>query len=280
MRPVNIARLHKSLVECYSLSDLRLVSAAVGAPPDDIVTPGRTLAEAATELIAWCQRRGMEDGLLQYVTNDPTLLNHPAVAALRGAGEHDSLDLLPPVSTSERVRARDIAPEGIVTIFFSDIEGFSSWTKKRSEAAAKKLLDKHNELMRRCIDEYKGYEVKTIGDSFMVTFPQASPAVLCALSCQAALRLWTAANVYDPIWIRVGMATGSVTVDAGDYSGDAVNTAARIAALAKGGETLVSKNTKDLVGRSLAVRFVDNGSHSLKGLKRKHRLFFAELPTH
>ena len=79
------------------------------------------------------------------------------------------------------------APAGHVTIVFTDIEDSSRMTLALRETYREKLLPEHNLRMRAAVAAHNGYVVKTIGDSFMLTFAQASDAVNCARAIQAAI---------------------------------------------------------------------------------------------
>ena len=75
--------------------------------------------------------------------------------------------------------------------------------------------------------------------------------------------------------VRAGLHTGECEVADGNIAGIAVHTGARVAALADGGEVLVSSTVKDLVAGS-GLRFGDRGSHSLKGVPGDWRIFAVE----
>ena len=79
-----------------------------------------------------------------------------------------------------------IAPTGKVTLIFTDIQGSTNiW--EQQPAAMTLSLTAHNKLIRSCISRYHGYEVKTIGDAFMVAFSEPRFAVGCSLAIQLKL---------------------------------------------------------------------------------------------
>eukprot|EP01065_Artemidia_motanka_P044610 TRINITY_DN6379_c1_g1_i3.p1 TRINITY_DN6379_c1_g1~~TRINITY_DN6379_c1_g1_i3.p1 ORF type:complete len:1578 (+),score=503.47 TRINITY_DN6379_c1_g1_i3:316-5049(+) len=78
------------------------------------------------------------------------------------------------------------APTGAVTLAFTDIQG-STKLWEMCPGAMRQSLHTHNTLMRSCIQHYLGYEVKTVGDAFMITFCESKYAVACALSMQLEL---------------------------------------------------------------------------------------------
>src|SRR5439155_12578703 len=75
---------------------------------------------------------------------------------------------------------RASAPDGTVTLLFSDIEGSSRLTERLGDDRWMDLLGIHNTIVRAQLDEHGGYEVKSQGDGFMVAFPTARQAVMCA----------------------------------------------------------------------------------------------------
>ena len=77
-------------------------------------------------------------------------------------------------------------PEGTVTLVFTDVQSSTDQWEKRPEAMAESLA-MHNALMREAIGEFKGYEVKTEGDAFMVAFASAELAVQWCMEVQMRL---------------------------------------------------------------------------------------------
>ena len=78
--------------------------------------------------------------------------------------------------------------------------------------------------------------------------------------------------------VRSGLHTGEIEIKDDEVGGIAVNVAARIAALAEGGQVLVSSTVRDLVAGS-ELSFRDHGSHALKGLPEQLRLFALQEPN-
>ena len=111
------------------------------------------------------------------------------------------------------------------------------------------LLDAHDRIVRREIDRFRGREIKTLGDGFLVTFDGPARAVRCASEITEALR---SVNLD----VRSGVHTGEVDIKGEDIGGIAVNIAARIAALADSGQVMVSRTVRDLVAGS-NIRFED-----------------------
>jgi class 3 adenylate cyclase len=159
-----------------------------------------------------------------------------------------------------------------VTLFFSDIRGFTEYTEQHGDEAAFRVLQNHNSIVRRQVELFGGHVVKTQGDSFMVTFGTARAAIQCAVAVQRAL---AAASQEDPggIALGIGINTGEPIQEGGDFFGSPVNLAARICAKAGPGQVLVSETTRFVAGRLEAADFVDRGLHELKGFQELQRLY-------
>jgi len=112
---------------------------------------------------------------------------------------------------------------------------------------------------------FRGHEVKTLGDGFMATFDGPARAVRCAAAISDSVRPLGIA-------VRSGLHTGEIELKRDDVAGIAVHIAARVAAKAKAGETVVSSTVRDLVAGS-GLRFQDRGIHALKGLPEEVHLY-------
>jgi predicted ATPase/class 3 adenylate cyclase len=168
---------------------------------------------------------------------------------------------------------RRMLPTGTVTFLVSDMEGSTRLVQDLGPAAFTQVLDLHNAILRGAFSNHGGVERGTQGDSFLVMFPQAPAAAEAAAEAQAALA--TAAWAGDaPVRVRMGLHTGTGTLGGDDYVSVDVNRAARIAALAHGGQVLVSDATRALVEGALpaGVSIRQLGEFELKDLARPERL--------
>jgi class 3 adenylate cyclase len=160
----------------------------------------------------------------------------------------------------------EVEPDRVLaTVLFTDIVGS---TKKASELGDRRwqsLLDQHDQILRAQIEKFRGREVKALGDGFLATFDGPARAVRCATNMIESVRPLD-------LQVRSGVHTGEVEVKGDDITGIAVHIAARIAALASGGQVLVSSTVRDLVAGS-NIRFVEQGAHALKGIPEALRLF-------
>jgi class 3 adenylate cyclase len=163
------------------------------------------------------------------------------------------------------------APDGTVTIFFSDIEDSTTLNERLGDAKWMELLHEHHEIVRREKGLHRGFEVKTIGDAFMLAFPSAREALRCAINIQRALaqRNTTARH---PIQVRIGLHTGEFVKEDEDFLGRHVNFAARVGSKAKPGEILVSSLLREIVEPSGEFVFDARKPETLKGFAGKHKL--------
>ena len=172
----------------------------------------------------------------------------------------------------QAVRAR-VAPEGTVTILFSDVEGFTSLTERIGDYRANELLREHYVIVRAELEQHGGFEVKVHGDGFMVAFSSASRALRCARAIQRAQRDWNDAHPDTAMRLRMGLHTGEAIRDADDFIGTTVNLASRIASSARGDEILVSALVRELCASTGEFEFDGGAEVELRGLSQPHRVY-------
>lgn len=165
--------------------------------------------------------------------------------------------------------------EGRVTLFFSDIEDSTPLNERLGDDTWVRVLAAHDTLVRSRVDRYRGQVVKTSGDGFMVAFRDAEAACRAALGVQKDLRrtLDPMLRVVAPLRVRIGVHTGTVISRDGDYFGRNVAMAARVGALATGGEVLATAAVADALDDDAAVELVEMGEVELKGLPGSHLVF-------
>lgn len=162
--------------------------------------------------------------------------------------------------------------DGTVTLFFSDIEDSTPLNERLGDATWVRVLAAHDSLVRGRIERYRGQVVKTSGDGFMAAFRDAEAACRAAVGIQKDLRrtLDPMLRVVAPIRVRIGIHTGTVITKGGDYFGRNVAMAARVGALATGGEILASAAVHDALEDDAEVQLVEMGEVELKGLPGQH----------
>jgi class 3 adenylate cyclase len=155
----------------------------------------------------------------------------------------------------------------LATVLFVDMVASTERAAELGDRRWRDLLDSFRTAVRKQLHVFRGHEINTRGDDFLVTFDGPARAVRCALAIS------TAATQVG-IAVRAGLHTGEVEVMSDDIAGIAVHIGARIAALAEPGEVLVSRTVVDLVAGS-GIAFADRDEHHLKGIPGTWRLFQA-----
>jgi class 3 adenylate cyclase len=173
-------------------------------------------------------------------------------------------------------------PTGTVTFLFTDIEG-STQLLKQLRARYGDVLAEHRRIVRAAAFEYGGAEVDNQGDSFLFAFRRADEAARAAIDAQRALgsHEWPEAT---EVRVRMGIHTAEPSASDEGYYGLGVHRAARVMAVAHGGQILVSLAASsvledaDLDGAQLR----ELGEYWLKDLDRPERirqLDIADLPS-
>jgi class 3 adenylate cyclase len=155
----------------------------------------------------------------------------------------------------------------LATVLFTDIVGSSEMAVRLGDERWRHTLQGHQAAMRRLLSAYGGREIDSAGDGFLAAFDGPGRAIKCALAAVAA-------EQEAGLVIRAGVHTGECEVLGDKLSGVAVHIGARIAALAAGGEVLVSRTVKDLVAGS-RIELQARGSASLKGIPGQMDIYAA-----
>lgn len=153
----------------------------------------------------------------------------------------------------------------LVTVMFTDIVGSTQQAVALGDERWREALDTHHAIVREQIRHFRGREIDTAGDGFLAAFDGPARAVRCAAAVIQAVRDLN-------LEVRAGLHTGECDLFGDKLSGIAVHIGARVAALARAGEILVSSTVKDLVAGS-GLLFEDRGFQSLKGLPDEWRLY-------
>lgn len=172
-------------------------------------------------------------------------------------------------------------PVGTVTLVLSDLEGsVRLWEQDRQAMATS--VERVDSMVRSLAVRHEG--VRPVeqgeGDSFVLAFSRPSAAVAFALAFQREVETEAWPGGLD-LGFRLGVHTGEIELrDEGNYAGPTVNRCARIRDLGRGGQTLVSQPTRDLVLDSLPDGSVleDLGSQVLRDLGRPERVYWLRHP--
>jgi eukaryotic-like serine/threonine-protein kinase len=163
------------------------------------------------------------------------------------------------------------APDGTVTLVFSDMEGFTEMTERLGDEAAHKVIRDHNAIVREQLKTHGGYEVELQGDGFLLAFSRAGDALRCAIGIQRACASYNAGHAERSIRVRIGLHTGEPIKEGDRFFGMSVIIAARVAAQARGGEILVSSAVRELTDGD--ARFGAGRDVELKGISATRRVF-------
>jgi eukaryotic-like serine/threonine-protein kinase len=190
-----------------------------------------------------------------------------------GAG---SLDAIAAAGAAEwHALGAHTAPDGTLTILFSDVVESTALFEELGDLRAKAILDEHNAIVRHHVAIQRGVEIKSTGDGFMVVFSSARRALLCAIGIQRSLAANAERESAPAVRVRIGLHVGEPVNVSTDLSGKAVIVAARIASTAGGGEILVSSTVRELTESAGDLRFREAGEVELKGLSGTFHLYRA-----
>ena len=170
----------------------------------------------------------------------------------------------------EGAQQRRVPDTVLATVLFTDLVDSTQRAAALGDHAWRVLLERHNELVRRELERFRGVELDTAGDGFFASFDGPARAISCA---RAVAEQVSSLGLN----VRAGIHTGECERVGQKLTGLAVSVGARVASAAQAGEVLVSSTVKDLVAGS-GFRFEDRGEHELKGVPDQWRIF-AVLPS-
>jgi len=151
---------------------------------------------------------------------------------------------------------------------FADIAGFTALTEAHGDEQAVQLVDDFAAVVQAELPTVGGEYVKTVGDALMLRVPDPGDAI--------RLGLWITRNAmggHQAPSVRVGANFGSAVERSGDYFGTTVNVAARVSALARGGELLVTGNTAALAADLEGVLYESRGRQALRNIAEPVEIF-------
>jgi class 3 adenylate cyclase len=190
---------------------------------------------------------------------DAKLVELPGADHLAYSGDADALlDEIEEFLIGRRRGSRDRV---LATIMFTDMVDSTAQAAAMHDAEWRAHLDAHDAVVRASVTRFDGQVENSTGDGVCATFELPTQALRCAETIMEA-----------GFAVRIGVHTGECERRHDDLAGLAVHVAARVAAIAKSGEILVSSTVRDLVSGS-GLQFVDRGSHELKGVPGQWRLF-------
>jgi predicted ATPase/class 3 adenylate cyclase len=168
-------------------------------------------------------------------------------------------------------------PSGNVTFVFTDIEGSTQMLRRIGDDRYGTVLDRHDELLRRCWDDHGGFEVGNEGDSFFVAF--ADPVAACVACCEAQLALadepWDADAI---VRVRIGIHAGLARARGSNYASLAVHQASRVMTAASGAQIFATAEALAQVATDLVPPFESVGRYRVRDFDTPIELFAARDP--
>jgi predicted ATPase/class 3 adenylate cyclase len=165
-------------------------------------------------------------------------------------------------------------PVETLTFLFTDIESSTALLRRLGDGGYAQVLADHHSLIRSGLAAHGGEEVDTQGDAFFAVFSSPKACVAAVVAIQQTLEAhgWPAG---ERVRVRMGVHTGEAAKTAAGLVGLDVHRAARVAAVAYGGQVLLSETAAALVRDSLppGVALLDLGAHRLKDLGRPEQIF-------
>jgi class 3 adenylate cyclase len=174
----------------------------------------------------------------------------------------DALEIL--AAAKERAEGGARPLRVLKTFMFTDIVESTKLVELLGDDAWSDLVRWHDQTLRRTFESHTGEEIDRAGDGFFVAFPDQQSALACAVEIQRSLIDHRRSQGFAP-QLRIGLHSAEVNTEEGLYQGAGVNIAARIAALAEGGQIVASRETVEHLEES---RITDVRMVELKGIAR------------
>jgi predicted ATPase/class 3 adenylate cyclase len=211
---------------------------------------------------------------------NPRPANLPSIRARQAApGDpyRATVKPAPGVGAAARLVPSTLCLVETLTFLFTDIEGSTRLLGRLGEGAYAQVLAGHHALIRSALAAHGGQEVDTQGDAFFAVFSSPTACVAAVIQMQQAIgaQAWPAG---ERVRVRMGVHTGEASKTATGLVGLDVHRAARVAAVAYGGQVLLSETAAALVRDSLptGAALRDLGVHRLKDLGRPEQIFQLE----
>jgi class 3 adenylate cyclase len=159
--------------------------------------------------------------------------------------------------------------EGTVTLMFTDIENSTDLGIRLGDDQWRRVIAWHDDTIVSIVADHGGTVVKTLGDGAMLAFESTRMAARAAIAIQRAISVPEAPTEFR---VRIGIHIGDVVHTGEDFLGNAVNTAARIASSADGGQIVASRVVHAMLAGSPEFRFGEVHEVELKGIEGLHEV--------
>jgi predicted ATPase/class 3 adenylate cyclase len=160
----------------------------------------------------------------------------------------------------------------MVAVLMTDLVGSTAMADRVGPTAAEELRTEHFGLLRGALERSDGLELKNLGDGLVVVFQSASLALACAVEMQQAVEARNR-RAKEQLGVRIGMSLGEAVAEEGDYFGEPMVESARLCALARGGQIVVSALVRQIAGSRGGHSFNSLGGLELKGISEPVQAF-------
>ena len=174
-----------------------------------------------------------------------------------------------PVQVAEEITSE--SARVLTTVLFTDIVNSTGHAAELGDTRWGTVLADYQALVREQIRVFRGREIDTAGDGFLVAFDGAARSVQCAFAIRERVRRLG-------LEVRCGIHVGETEESSDELVGIAVHIGSRVVTIAEPGEILVSSTVRDLVTGS-GIEFEDRGEHALKGVPGEWHLYAASGPA-
>lgn len=233
-----------------------------------------TRAELAEIRLAQGRRRRRRVGIAPLAVKTVWQTADSLITKGIGATVRNSIEDLAGWAQVERPDLARLTADGEVVIAFSDIEGSTELNEALGDRDWVKVLERHNKLITKAVDNHGGHVVKNQGDGFMIAFGDPAEAVRCGIDIQDALA--ADGDRRQPIRVRIGIHEGTSVRRGDDLFGRNVAMAARVAGQAAGGEILISEDVRERLAEDPEAADIELGEPravELKGIRGSHELY-------
>jgi two-component system nitrate/nitrite response regulator NarL len=173
---------------------------------------------------------------------------------------------------SSSAKSTGTSSTGPVTVLFTDIVGSTEMTQRFGDAGAQQVLRAHNEIVRDCLNELNGTEVKHTSDGIMAYFSATTIGVEASIVIQREIAKYNEEHPDLPLHVKIGLNTGEPIAEENDLFGATVQLTARIVEKAKADQILASETVRGIcTGKPFIFR--GTGSVSMKG-------FYHDIPLY
>jgi len=159
-----------------------------------------------------------------------------------------------------------------LSIMFTDIVDSTMISEIKGEQFAQDILHVHNAIAREAIKEFKGREIKLMGDGVFACFNTALNGAKAAIQMQREIAKFNRENPDKMFYVRIGLNFGKPIIENGDLFGMAVGRASRVCHKAGGGAIFVTRDMYEELAQS-EIEFKDEGEYEFKGIVQKERVY-------